>query len=147
MTKRIFTPGRRRIGACAAAATLALAVAGSGAAQPGGGPINSDTPGALEIPELWDCTRVEPEYRDWLEAGNPPETWKYVGKTYRDMLTDELYTWQDWLDWADNAGCLPGALETPPGVPSTGLIISGVVTAIGVGVVAASGGSGPKSPG
>lgn len=138
---------RRRLGASLAGTALVLGLAAGGSAQTGPSPISSDTPGALEIPELWDCTRIEPEYRDWLEAGNTPESWKFAGKTYRDTLTDELYTWQDWLDWADDAGCLPAGLQTTPGVPAPGIIIAGVITTLGVGIVSGSGGSGPKSPG
>ncbi|QYJ06883.1 hypothetical protein [Qipengyuania flava] len=138
----------RRTGACLAAAAFAVSTVGIGAAQTGPAPIPSDTPDALEIPELWDCSRIEPEYRDWLDAGNTPDSWKYVGKIYRDVEDGDLYNWQDWLDWADDAGCLPGGLtNTTPGVPAPGLIVAGVVTALGVGVVAGSGGSGNKSPG
>lgn len=148
MTTLGTNPSQRRKAFVGAICALSVGLAPVALAQTETGPIPSDTPGALDIPETWDCRRIEPEYRDWLEAGNTPESWKYVGKTYRDLVSGELYNWQDWLDWAGNAGCLPGAAQTTPaGVPTTGLIITGAVTALGVGAVAASGGSGPKSPG
>lgn len=147
MVIRIQSRASRRPVAALAAAALFAGVAGSGVAQPGAEPIPSDTPGALDIPETWDCRRIEPEYRDWLEAGNTPESWKYVGKTYRDLVSGELYNWQDWLNWANSAGCLPGAAQTTPPAPATGMIMTGAVAALGVGAIAARDGSGPKSPG
>ena len=147
--RTLGTNGSRRWKAITGAiCAISAGLASVALAQAEAGPIPSDTPGALDIPETWDCTRIEPEYRDWLEAGNTPESWKFVGKTYRAVEDGDIYNWQDWLDWADDAGCLPGAAQTTPGgVPTTGLIITGAVTALGVGAVAASGGSGPKSPG
>lgn len=128
---------------CAVSAGLASA----SLAQPGAGAIPSDAAGALDVPETWDCRRIEPDYRDWLDAGNSPDAWKFAGKTYRDVATGELYNWQDWLGWANSAGCLPGAAQTTPPAPATSMIMTGAVAALGVGAIAARDGSGPKSPG
>ena len=143
---RSIEPGRRRA-TIAAIALLSAGLAASAFAQAPAGPIPSDAPDALDVPETWDCRRIEPDYRDWLEAGNPADSWKYVGKTYRDVKDGDIYTWQDWLNWADDAGCLPGAAQTTAPAPATSMIMTGAVAALGVGAIAARDGSGPKSPG
>lgn len=130
------------LGLTLAAATSAAVGFAQGAPA---GPILSDTPGALDVPETWDCRRIEPEYSDWLDKGNSPQSWKFAGKTYREAGTDKLYDWQDWLDWADKAGCFKGANLTN-GV-NTQLLIGGAITAMGAGLIGAQSGSGPKSPG
>lgn len=109
--------------------------------------IGSDETGALDAPERWNCTRIRPEYSRWLDDGNTPESWRYVGKTYRDVDTGELYTWQDWLEWAETAGCAPGYVEGAAGSGPSGGLIAGAITAFGTGLIIAAGGSGPKSPG
>ena len=126
----------------AAAGVLAL-VAGGAVAQPAD-PIPSTADGALDIPELWDCDRIEPEYAQWLEDGNAPEDWRYVGKTYRDVEDDELYSWQDWLDWADNAGCGAGFAEAGK---SPTAIVGVLVAFYATGLIAALGGDRAISPG
>lgn len=110
--------------------------------------IASDQPGALDAPETWNCRKIRPEYSDWLEDGNAPESWRYVGKTYRDVDTGDTYTWQDWLDWSDRANCAALAdAGTSAGASQSRLLIGAAITAFGTGLIAASGGSGPKSPG
>jgi hypothetical protein len=130
-------------------AGLALATLGSGAVAwaqgTGNSAIGSNTPGALDIPERWDCRRIQPEYSDWLEKGNSPDSWKYAGKTYRNVGTDKTYSWQDWLDWADSAGCFAGAHGTE--TLQTQTLIGGAIGAFGAALIGAQSGSGPKSPG
>ena len=127
---------------------ISLAAGGAAVAQSvGDQAIPSDQDGALDEPETWNCTRIQPEYSRWLDDGNSPESWRYVGKTYREVDTGELYTWQDWLDWADDNGCPIGLAEgSVSGGPSGGLI-AGAITAFGTGLIVAANGSGPKSPG
>ncbi len=114
--------------------------------------IPSSTPGALLRPEEWDCNRIYPEYRAWLEAGNAPADWRHVGKTYRDVEDAELYDWNLWLEWAEDAGCGPLIYPSESAglltdVPTPALVVGGVVTTLGiVGLVAGSGG-GTDSPG
>lgn len=128
----------------AVAAGLLCAV--SGAAQEAeGSAIPSDTPGALDVRSSWDCTKIRPEYSDWLEAGNSPESWRHVGKTYRDRETGDLYQWQDWLDWAEDAGCFAG--YTAQGTIPPNALIGSAITVFGASMIAIHHGSGPKSPG
>ncbi len=122
---------------------IAAMIAGSGAAQDT--VIASDTPGALDVPERWDCNRIRPDYSAWLDKGNPAANWKYVGKTYRDTQTGETYNWQNWLDWAEEARCAAVPPETAN--PNTNLLIGGAITVFGAGLIAIHAGSGPKSPG
>lgn len=124
----------------AAAAALGL-VGGSAVAQQAE-PIPSNAAGALEAPEYWDCDRIRPEYSEYLEDGNAPEEWRYVGQNYRDVSDDRIYTWQDWLDWADEAGCAAGYVEARPGV-AIGLLMG----FFGAGLIAATGGERAISPG
>lgn len=112
--------------------------------------IPSNAPGALPRPEEWDCERIYPEYRDWLEAGNAPADWRHVGKTYRDVEDAELYSWNDWLEWAERAEC-PGFAQLQPEfaplvIPATSAIISSAVAALGAPVLASTLG-GNDSPG
>lgn len=136
-----------RLTSSATLAVLAgMLLAGSGAAQVSQTDvIASNAPGALDAPEAWNCNRLRPEYSQWLDAGNSPESWRFAGKTYRDSQTGNLYTWQDWLSWAEGAGCFAG--YTPEGVPNSSILIGGAVTAFGASLIAVQGGSGPKSPG
>ena len=105
--------------------------------------IASDQPGALDEPETWNCRKIRPEYTRWLRDGNTPESWRYVGKIYRETDTGETYTWQDWLEWSDRANC--AALANDPS--SSAKLIGGAVAAFGTGLIIAANGSGPKSPG
>lgn len=127
-----------------APAALPLALAAQGAVIP------SDAEDALDRPELWDCTRILPEYRRWLEEGNAPESWKYVGKTYRDSATGGNYDWQDWLEWAAQRKCDVGPLVEEQFLPLafTPLsgVIGGLISAAGAGGLLASGGN-ADSPG
>ncbi|MFA6219418.1 MAG: hypothetical protein WC692_06530 [Erythrobacter sp.] len=127
-------------------AVLSLGPGAVGSAQgTNDAPIDSGTPGALDAPEAWNCRRIEPEYSRWLDQGNSPESWKFAGKTYRDVGTGKLYSWLDWLDWADRAGCL-GGIERSTGAQTT-LLVGGAITAFGAALIGAQGGAGPKSPG
>ena len=137
----------RRMSIAALASVALVAGAMSAAAQDSGDSvIPSDRAGALDEPERWDCRRIRPEYEAWLDEGNAASDWRYVGKTYRDVGTGELYSWQDWLAWYEDAGCA-AALADAGGVDQSRLLIGGAVVAFGTGLIIASGGSGPKSPG
>lgn len=139
---RKFLPIMLFVAAGSLAANTALAQAGRGE----GAVIASDAEGALPVPEEWDCRIIQPDYRDWLEAGNSPESWRYVGHRYRNVANDRIYTWQDWLDWADDAGCAPPVVDaSTAGSPSAALGV--VVGFLGAGLIAALSGSGAKSPG
>ena len=127
--------------AMTAFAALAL-VAGSAAAQQGE-VIPSSQDGALDAPETWNCDRIRPEYARWLEDGNAPADWRYAGITYRDVQNDRLYTWQDWLDWADEAGC-PGLVD---GQLQPNNAIGILLSFFGAGLIAAVGGERAISPG
>ncbi|QPC98143.1 hypothetical protein [Qipengyuania soli] len=110
------------------------------------GTISSSTEGALDPPELWTCERIYPEYKAYLDAGNAPEAWIHVGKVYRDANSGKIYTWRNWIDWANVSNCGGDALLAKPEMSSSewlGLAIP----QFGVGLVAAERGSGPKSPG
>ena len=105
--------------------------------------IASDQAGALDAPETWNCRKIQPEYTRWLRDGNSADSWRYVGNTYRDVDTGELYTWQDWLEWAETANCA----ALPANTSSSAILIGGAVAAFGTGLIIAANGSGPKSPG
>ncbi len=113
--------------------------------------IPSDDPSALIPPRAWDCTRIVPEYEAWLEAGNTPETWRYVGPTYRDVADGSRYNWNDWLEWHGRA--CPAVAPADAGPLNNAALIGGVVGALGVtGLIAGSGGGsgnggGNDSPG
>ena len=107
----------------------------SGFAQDGGeAAIPSDYPGALDVRSDWDCTKIRPEYSEWLDAGNAPASWRHVGKTYRDAESGELYNWQDWLDWAEDAGCFAG--YTAQGAIQPNALIGGAITVFGASLIA-----------
>ena len=127
-------------------ATISLAAGGVAVAQSvGDQAIASDQEGALDEPETWNCTRIQPEYSRWLDDGNSPESWRYVGKTYREVDSGELYTWQDWLNWAEDAGCgVAPVEEILPFAP----LLAPAITALGVGgLLSSSSGARPMSPG
>lgn len=131
----------------AAAASLA---ANAALAQADSAPIASNEAGALEAPEDWTCDRYDDEWREWLDDGNSPDAWRFSGKTYRAVSDGDVYTWGDWLDWAEDKGCVAGAYLTPQGQggvfggsTAIGLVIGFFATAL----IAASGGENAKSPG
>ena len=135
--------GHTIIGAIAVAV---FAVSGASLAQDR--TISSDEPDALIPPRAWDCSRIYPEYRAWLEAGNTPETWRYVGPTYRDVADGTRYDWGDWLEWHDRA--CPAVAPAEAGPLDDKALIGGVVGALVVtGALAGSGGGngGNDSPG
>lgn len=112
--------------------------------------IPSTADDALLPPASWNCERIFPEYRAWLDEGNAPSDWKHVGKTYRDAANEELYAWQDWLDWAATAGCGEGLVQGESVLlllPSTATIVGGSVSALGAPLLASELGSGNDSPG
>ncbi|MFN2098464.1 hypothetical protein [Altererythrobacter sp. MF3-039] len=121
------------------ALTVALVLSATALAQER--VIPSDEANALDPPRAWDCTRIVPEYRAWLEAGNTPDTWRYVGPTYRDVADGTRYNWDDWLAWHDRA--CPAVVAADAAMPGNAALIGGVVGALGVtGLIAGSGGGG-----
>lgn len=130
-------------------AAAAAFAANTALAQADSAPISSASEGALEAPEDWDCDRYQDEWSDWIEAGNAPAAWRFSGNTYRAASDGDLYTWADWLDWAEDNGCLAGAYLQPDaggGFGSTTAI--GLVAGFfATGLIAASGGENAKSPG
>ena len=131
----------------AAAASLA---AGGAFAQADSAPVSSDSPGALEAPEDWDCDRYEEEWREWVDDGNAPEAWRFAGKTYRAVSDGDIYRWDDWLEWAEDNNCLAGAYLAPQGA-SAGIsgmtAVGAVLGTLAVAIVVASGGDNAMSPG
>lgn len=128
-------------------AALSLGLGAVGSAQDtGNAPIDSTAAGALDAPEAWNCQQIKSDYGRWLDKGNTPESWKFAGKTYRDVATGKLYSWQDWLDWAGREGCFAGTEETGGGSQTT-LLVGGAIGVFGAALIGAQGGSGPKSPG
>ena len=114
--------------------------------------ISSDTGGAMPPPRAWDCKRIFPEYEAWLDAGNTAETWRYVGKEYKDVADGTRYDWGDWLDW--HARACPAAAPADAKLPGNAALIGGIVGALAITAIAAGGGGGgssnsnrPDSPG
>lgn len=134
----------------AAAASLA---ANTAIAQADAAPIASDSVGALEAPEDWDCDRYEEEWREWIDQGNSPDTWRFAGKRYSAVSDGDIYTWQDWLDWADENGCLAGAYILAEDSGVVGVAFGGLSAVLAVlgtsttGLIAASGGENSQSHG
>ena len=132
-------------------AIIGLLLSGGAVAQQHTGVIPSNDPAALDVPDEWDCERYYAEYRKWLDDGNDAADWKFVGKVYRDVSNGETYTWQDWLDWADEEGCAAIVADLPPG--TAGAVNAGVALtataamAFGSGLVGSNRSNGPKSPG
>lgn len=131
--------------ACASALAFALPSTAQDA------PIPSSSSDALPPPEAWRCDRIAPEYDAWLKGGNTPETWRYAGPTYRKDRTDEVYDWNDWLDWHRThcgVGMADAGHDGSASGTHSGVLIGGVVGALGVtAIVAGAGGGGTDSPG
>ena len=131
----------------AAAASLA---ANGAFAQADSAPIASDSAGALEAPEDWDCDRYDEEWREWIDASNAPEAWRFSGKTYRAVSDGDLYTWDDWLEWSEDNGCVAPAYLSPGssgGGIGTPTAVGLITSVFGVGLATASGGENSMSPG
>lgn len=144
-------------------AASSLAVNGSVAfaedAADSGALILSSTAGAMLPPNQWNCDRYVAEYRDFLDAGNSPSSWRFYGKRYRTTDTGEVYDWPMWLKWQASAKC--AQLSPTQSAASEGGGGFGGMTAVGVvagllgtGAIAAGGGGGGgdekptnKSPG
>ena len=145
--------------ACAAAGGIALAQDAQPGVNPASAvkqPVPSSNPGALKRPEEWDCGYVVPEWEEWLEQGNPPQDWQFAQDTFRDVEDGELYNWQDWLDWFEDAGCPPGGLvegsqaaagATSGSLAGTPAIIGGILGGLGLVSVVAGASGGTDSPG
>lgn len=153
---KIFSRGRssmRKILPIMFFAAAGSLVANTALAQVGQGDeavIASDTEGALPVPEEWDCLLILPEYENYLDSGNAPEDWRYVGKTYKNVESNQNYDWNDWLRWADDSGCQVGALVNDQFLALPAAVGSGlgaVVGFLGAGLIAAVGGEQAKSPG
>ena len=125
---------------------LAIAAGGGGAlvaqADAPMPAIDSSDPAALPRPEEWTCALIEPEYREWRRQGHPAGSFRFAGRTYRDVTTGELYDWEDWLAWHRRAACDRRALP-----PADRMAVATALTALGAGVLVASSGANAKSPG
>lgn len=136
MTQRVAT-----VRTLAGAVALAVAVSGLAAfAQSQEGTIPSDARGALPPPDAWRCDRIASEYDAWIEAGNSPQSWRYAGQTYRRVDDGRRYSWDDWLAWHGDA-CV-AANARGGNLPDTGLLVGGIVGALGVTALAAGSGGG-----
>ena len=134
-------------------AVLALAGAGFVTAQAGFAqselePVASDREGALLPPDRWDCSTYVREYREFLDDGNAPEDWRFVGQRYRDIADGAIYDWGDWLAWEARNKCAAAAGDgngfggmTAVGIVG-GLLVTGAIAAGGGGE-----GAPAKSPG
>lgn len=114
---------------------------------PQGETVPSSRSDALPVPSRWDCDLIRPEWEQWLRDGKPREDWRYAGPTYRDVDTGELYTWRDWLRWADEEGCATLGYPADAGGISSRLALTGLYFVTGVALLVAALGSGPDSPG
>lgn len=135
-------------GKLAALATAVAVLAAGSVAIAQDTVIPSDARGAMPPPRAWDCERIFPEYEAWLDAGNRPETWRYVGNQYKDVADGSRYDWADWLEW--HARACPAAAPAERGLPGNAALIGGIVGALGITALAAGGGGsggGTDSPG
>ena len=129
-------------------AVLALAGAGvvtaqAGLAQSELEPVASDREGALLPPDRWDCSVYVQEYRAFLEDGNAPEDWRFVGRRYRDIVDGTIYDWDDWLAWEAQNGC---AATAGDGNGFGGMTAVGIVGGLLVTGAIAAGGGGDGAP-
>lgn len=129
-------------------AVLALAGAGvvtaqAGLAQSELEPVASDREGALLPPDRWDCSVYVQEYRAFLEDGNAPEDWRFVGRRYRDIVDGTIYDWDDWLAWEAQNGCAAAAGD---GNGFGGMTAVGIVGGLLVTGAIAAGGGGDGAP-
>jgi hypothetical protein len=112
--------------------------------------IRSDADGALATPDQWNCDYLVEEYRAWLDAGNRPESWRYAGHSYLDINSKAQYSWDNWIDWQNEAGCLPVALAKPELLPAAiggSQGVGAVLGVFGAGVATAIEGENADSPG
>ena len=132
--------------------------------------IASSAVGAMVPPEQWDCDHYVSEYKQFIEEGNAPEDWRFVGKQYRAVDTGEFYDWPMWLEWEKDADCagmaaMPGtggagggsaSMNAATGGGLSGTTVGLVAGVLGLGGAAAAAGGGggdegtsppPKSPG
>ena len=130
--------------------SAAHAQLGVGAAEQGANVIPASNPDALPQPSEWRCTRIAPEYRSFLAAGNDPQQWRFAGRTFRTSDAEPVtYQWSDWLRWFEascDAAAAPDLANVAEGPPSLPLVIGGVVA--GVGIIGLIGSGSPSdSPG
>ncbi len=128
---------KNAVAATFVAASCLGAVAIAQTAEQGDGVVVWQQPAdGLEPPRLWDCERIVPEYRDWIEAENDPQDWKYVGQTYREASDERLYDWAEWLDWYEGtcpgAGWLDGAATSVTAGSPVAIGLVAQVTAVAV---------------
>ena len=130
------------LGLGSSAFLLSIGVAAQPASQDGDTIVWTGEGEGLEPPRLWDCSRIAPEYRAWLEADNAPQDWKFAGKTYREAGDERSYDWSEWLNWYERSCALgaPLAEGSAAGSGGNGLGIAANVAALG-GFVALSSGS------
>ena len=123
--------------------------------------IASGAAGAMAPPDKWTCTLYVAEYRQFLDAGDDPQSWRFAGKRYRSDTDGQVYDWPMWLSWQEGAACDgASAAETKgsPGGTSEGASGAGgggldsmtavgvVVGLLGLGGLAAAGGGGAGTP-
>lgn len=111
-------------------------------------PVSSEESDALDTRDEWECQKIYPEYRSFLDEGNDPKDWKFAGKFYRDVRTGALYQWSDWIDWANDAKCNGQTpLPQPEALPIVGPLIAAAIAGSNAGLIGVQQGSGPMSPG
>ena len=123
--------------------------------------IASGAAGAMAPPDEWTCTLYVAEYRQFLDAGNDPQSWRFAGKRYRSDADGQVYDWPMWLSWQENAACSgTSAAETNTSPGGTSDVTTGaggggfdsmtavgvVVGLLGLGGLAAAGGGGAGTP-
>ena len=99
--------------------------------------ISSADDGSLRRPEDWTCDYLVNEWEDWLENEQPLSEWRFADRVYRDEADDELYRWEDWLDWYADSGCGAVIADTTAGVSSATLTAVGAaaITAYGIAII------------
>ena len=132
------------LGAFALLSAASLAMAQQGFGQPVAASISgsavmisSADDGSLRRPEDWTCDYLVNEWEDWLENERPLSEWRFADRVYRDAADGELYRWEDWLDWYDDAGCGLAFVDTTAGVSNASLTAVGAagITAYGIAII------------
>ena len=109
--------------------------------------VDSTDPAALPPPSEWRCDLIRPDYARYLEAGNAPDAWRYVGPTYRDTADGALYSWDDWLAWEQQANCTAALADVPGGLTTGHAAVGAAVAGLGTALLVSGNGANAKSPG